>query len=443
MKSTKDRAKSVVRNEIAKRESIAKNFAKLPLDIQAYVKSEIALQMKKATRSLEASEVALRHRESVAGWIKFACWILLGGGFVIGTWLVAPSMIKEMVDARVTIPEIKEAATNVLEHSLDQLAKEKMVPFEARAGMLEQSLRDSGLKIAEQEQEMLLFSDINLARANDRLAYERVHAYSRGNGKYAALCVKVLREINDRLYVERSASPYLVMLERGFGNSVYKGPFSIDEIYDRIRTSGGAEYGVNVLRDNRLRCLNSILLDVASRDENLKAAESALAILENQGAPTAHFWDLANMTNWVRKCVAKEIQFPEEDYVWVRRTLLQRGPIEALAGIDMVLSEFPNMNKLRAAGVVGALCSGDLERAKKLFSGYDKAPSRWKTVSDCYIYSKTGDVSVATDRLIECHKKHPSLINVMDAERYWQLARFFNFDKILKFAADESKNEFE
>lgn len=441
MKGTKDRAKSVVRNEIAKRESIAKNFAKLPLDIQAYVKSEIALQMKKATRSLEASEVALRHRESVAGWIKFACWILLGGGFVIGTWLVAPSMIKEMVDARVTIPEIKEAATNVLEYSLDQLAKEKMVPFEHRAAKLEESLRSSDLRFAEQEQEMSLFSDINMARANDRAAYNRVKVYSRGKGKYAALCVKVLREINDRLLVERSALSYLVMLEHGFGVSDYRGPFSIDEIYDRIREPGGAECGLNVLRDNKTGCLNKVLLDVAARSEDLKAAESALNILESQGAPFTRFWNLSSTTNWVRKYEEKNAQFPEEDYIWVKRTLLQRGPLEALAGIDMVLGKFANLNKLRAAGVVGALQGGDIEHAKKLFAGHEKAASRWKVVSDCYIHSKTGDVSVATDRLIECHKKHPSLLKVMDAERYWQMSRFFDFNKILKFVSEVSKAE--
>ena len=83
---------------------------------------------------------------------------------------------------------------------------------------------------------------------------------------------------------------------------------------------------------------------------------------------------------------------------------------------------------------------GTKDRAK-LFAGYEKAASRWKTVSDCYIHSRTGDVSVATDRLIECHKKHPSLLNVMDAERYWQMSRFFDFDKILKFASEVSKAE--
>lgn len=196
---------------------------------------------------------------------------------------------------------------------------------------------------------------------------------------------------------------------------------------------------MNVLRDNKTGFLNKVLLDVAARSEDLKAAESALKILEGQGAPFTRFWNLSSTTNWVRKYEEKNAQFPEEDYIWAKRTLLQRGPLEALAGIDMVLGKFANLNKLRAAGVVGALQGGDIEHAKKLFAGYEKAASRWKVVSDCYIHSKTGDVSVATDRLIECHKKHPSLLKVMDAERYWQMSRFFDFDKIQKFAAEESR----
>lgn len=441
MKGAKDRARSVVRDEIAKRESIAKNFAKLPLDIQAYVKSEMALQMKKATRSLEASDAALRHRESIAGWIKFACYILLGGGCVIGTWLLAPSMIKEMVDARVTIPEIREAATNVLEHSLDRLAKEKMVPFENRAKKLEESLTALDLRFAEQEKELSLFSDVNLARAYDRSAYMRVKAYSLGKGKHAALCAKVVREINDRLLAERSAFPCLVMLERGFGGAVYQGPFSIDEIYDRIRTPGAALGGVNLLRDNKTKCLNGVLLSVAAFDEDLRVSEAALEVLERQGAPSVRFWHLTSMTNWVRKSAEGVIQFPEEDYTSVKRKLLQRGPHEALAGIDRVLEKFPSLCKLRAVGVVGALEYGDLGHAKRLVAGFEecsKSQSRWKTVSECYIHSRTGSVGVATDRLLDCHKHHPSLIRIMDAERCWHLPQFFDWGKIWKCASEES-----
>lgn len=432
MKGAKDRTKSVVRDEIAKRKSIARNFAKLPLDIQAYVKSEIALQMKKVTRSLEASDAALRHRESIAGWIKFACYILLGGGCVIGTWLLAPSMIKEMVDARVTIPEIREAATNVLERSLDRLAKEKMVPFEQRSAVLQQMLENAEAELEKARCGLSLMADLNLAQTFDRAAYERVKRMSETNsGYYALLCKKVVESVDERLVNESDPDNFYIKAEATVVGDGYRGPFTMDEIYASLRNEDDAERTVNLIRLDKHRCFHHVLLDIATRAKSLKTSETALSVLRMLGAPSGSIWRLANISNWVASASVKDPQFPSKEYDRFSELLRRDGLVAARWAVTNLLPMFKDMDKTRTLAVVEALSRGDVRGADQICAGYKNASGRWRQVADCYYMSATGDVVRATGMLLKCNSSFPTVIFVMDVERHWRLSRWFDVPRIV------------
>lgn len=411
--------------------SCIKGFVRLPLEVQAYVKSEIALQIKKATHSILVSDAVIRHRESIAGWIKFFCYILLAGAWVVGSWLFAPTVIKKMVDEKVTIPEIKGAAHDVLEQSLAQLAGEKMVPFERRAEELHVSLSNSEKRVAALEKEFEVFSDISLARMYNRDAFQRISDYSRGDGRFSRLCRMEIKTIREELLLKRSATDYLVIVEHGVDGKIFSGPFTEDEIYDRYVGEREDPLGsVNAMRARHSKCFDLLLLDVANRCKNLKTAESALAFLEKLGAPHTDVWRLGNVSNWVAKTVAKEPQFPQKEYEFAMSKLVHEGARAARPEILDILDRFKSLEKLRTIAIVEALSRSDLDGAKSLYGGYVDKNTRWRRASDCYFMSVTGGVDHATKNLIECCKQYSSLILQLDSRPWWMMSRFFNMREL-------------
>ena len=419
--------------DMSNAKSCAKGFARLPLEVQAYVKSEIALQMKKATHNLIACDVAIRHRESIAGWIKFFCYIFLAGVWVVGSWLFAPTVIKKMVDARVTIPKIKNAAEDVLERNLTHLASEKMVPFEQRAAALQESLQKTEDNLEKVRHSLSLMADMNLAQTFDRAAYERVKLMSETNsGNDALLCRQVAKSIREKLVNERDPDNFYIKAVVSFTGDEYRGPFTMDEIYCSLRDTNDAERTVNLIRLDKHRCFHGVLLDIATRAESLKTAETALSVLEKLGAPSSSLWYLENVSNWVVSASKKDTQFPSADYDCYLELLRRDGLLAARWASSNLLPKFADMDKTRTLAVVEALSRGDVKGANQLTAGYKNVAGRWKQVGDCYYMSVTGDVVRATSMLLKCNSTFPTVIKVLYSERYWGINHWFDFPRIIK-----------
>lgn len=414
---------------------------KLALDVQAFVSSEIEKRINIAIDNLRTQNEVIGRERSLPVKIAVAAWsfVLIVCG--VAAYFLGPDVIKgwvqKSVDAHVTVPEIENAANRVLNEKLDALATEKMLPFEQKANEIHEKVIDARNELERLKQELREYQDLNLARAYDRDAYNRVWARGcNGSDDYSRLCKAVADEVRVRLVEEKETMNFIIMAEPGRRGVTYRGPFSLDEIYERLTAKETMLGAINLVRLDKIKCFNTTLLEIAATSSNLKTSMSAISALEKNGAPSSGFENLSNISNWVANAGLTERQFPIEEYVSAMKKLRTGDIHSAKSDMGKALCILPTLDKLRAAAIVEALARKDIEGADKIYSGFCGSATRWKMVSECYYMSATGGVSRATKQFIECHKKYPTTVYQMARDSYWGLSRWFDETEIVKAIQD-------
>ena len=414
-------------------------FEKLPLEVQSYVQGEVEKRINIACETLRAQNVALSKERSFPVKVVAVFWILLSIAIGWAAWFVAPDRIyawvKDLVEKKVTVPEINNAAQRVLSEKLDVLSAEKMKPFEERAMALQLSLSNSASRVSNVERDMELYSDLVRVRLFDRDAFTRVQRRSMVKDEIGQLCRDEIAAIHEQLLLERNSIDCLVMAEPGLNGKSYRGPFTSDEIYERyVETRYNPIGVVNTMRNKEgCRCFCSILLDVATKCKNLKTAECALAVLEGFGAPRSDVWHLSAVSNWVAKTSEKTPQFPAEVYDLVMEKM-KHGKADKLDMWELV-DKTKSLDKLRTTVVVEMLADPII--AQGISSHYTDKNGRWKKMADCYLMSVTGGVARGTAQLINCCRQYPSLLLRLDSDRRWKLSRFFDTNELRKWAESQ------
>lgn len=419
----------------------SKKSIKPDLSMMNYIDNEVEKRLNIAVENLRTQNEVIGRERSLPVKIAVSAWtfILIVGG-VLG-YFIGPDAIKgwirDSVEEHVTIPEIENAAIRVLNEKLDELATEKMLPFEQKATEIQEKVSEAKDDLERLKQELKSYMDLNLARAYDRSAYNRVSARgNNGSDDYSLLCRAVADEVRLRLVEDKETMNFVIMTESGRNGVLYRGPFSMDEIYERLIV-GGAELGaINLIRLDKIKCFYSSLLEIAANSQNLKVSMSAISALEKMGAPSSGFENLSNISNWVVNAKLKDRQFPVEEYGRAIKKLRTSDICSARCDIEEVLRIFPEVDKLRAAAIVEALTRKDVENAKELCNGFCGPAMRWKKVAECYCMSATGGVTKATMQFIECHRQYPTIVYQIARDPYWGLARWFNEDEIVKALKD-------
>lgn len=414
-----------------------KKANKLTLDVQAYVTAETEKRLNMAVENLRTQNEVIGKERSFSVKIAIAAWSIILTVAGVVAYFLGPDVIKgwvqKSVDEHVTVPEIENAANRVLNEKLEVLATEKMLPFEQKANEIHEKVVGARDELERLKQELKEYQDLNLARAYDRDAYNRVLARGRnGSDDYSRLCKAIADEIRVRLVEEKETMNFIIMAESGRRGVTYRGPFSMDEIYERLTIKETVLSAINLVRLDKIKCFNTTLLEIAATSPNLKTSMSAISALEKSGAPSSGFENLSNISNWVANANLTERQFPIEEYVCAMKKLRTGDIHSAKSDMEKALGIFPTLDKLRAAAIVEALARKDIEGADKIYSGFCGATMRWKMVSECYYMSATGGVSRATKQFIECHKKYPTTVYQMARESYWGLSRWFDETEIVK-----------
>lgn len=409
-------------------------FEKLPLEVQSYVQSEVEKRLNIACETLRTQNVALSKERSFPIKVVAGFWIVLS--IVIGwaAWFVAPEKIhawvRELVEEKVTVPEIENAAQVVLSQKLDALAEEKMKPFWTRALELEQMLRVAETNVVKLKAQARLSADLAMANAYDRAAYERVCHHACRRDEQYELCQSVINAVRNRLVTEKDTWSFSIMTKAGIKGAVDRGRFSMDEIYDGLICNDSMEGAVNIIRLDKHRCFHRVLLDIATRAKNLKTSAVAVSVLEKLGAPSSSIWHLENLSNWVNQACAKDLQFPEEEYKETMRLVEQKGISKAQPALSSLLEKFSNLDRVRTLLIVDALFKKDIQSAGKLYKEYGENGARWKDVADCYFLSATNGAVQASKHLLECNMRHPSLVVLLNAHYYWNFNRWFDVPEI-------------
>lgn len=409
-------------------------FEKFPIEVQAYVQSEVEKRLNIACETLRTQNVALSKERSFPIKVVAGFWIVLS--IVIGwaAWFVAPEKIhawvRELVEEKVTVPEIENAAQVVLSQKLDALAEEKMKPFGTRALELEQMLRVAETNVVKLKAQAQLSADLAMANAYDRTAYERVCHHACRRDEQYELCQSVINAVRNRLVTEKDTWSFSIMTKAGIKGAVDRGRFSMDEIYDALIWNDSMEGAVNIIRLDKHRCFHRVLLDIATRAKNLKTSAVAVSVLEKLGAPSSSIWHLENLSNWVNQACAKDLQFPEEEYKETMRLVEQKGISKAQPALSSLLEKFSNLDRVRTLLIVDALFKKDIQSAGKLYKEYGENGARWKDVADCYFLSATNGAVQASKHLLECNMRHPSLVVLLNAHYYWNFNRWFDVPEI-------------
>ena len=409
-------------------------FEKLPLEVQSYVQSEVEKRLNIACETLRTQNVALSKERSFPIKLVAGCWLVLS--IVIGwaAWFVAPekiyALVRELVEEKVTVPEIENAAQAVLSQKLDALAEEKMKPFGTRALELEQMLRVAETNVVKLKAQAQLSADLTMANAYDRAAYERVcHHIYRRDDQYE-LCQSVVTAVKNRLASEKETLNFVVMTRPGINGAYDRGRFSMEEIYDDLIWDDSMEGAVNIIRLDKHRCFHKVLLDIASNAKNLKTSAVAVSVLEKLGAPSSTVWNLASLSNWVEHACEKDKQFPDAEYKNAMRMVQLNGISNSRTVLAAVLDKFSELDRVRTLLIVDALSQRDVSAATKLYKGYGKNGERWRDVADCYFLSATNSQVRASKHLLECNKRHPSLIVILNSFSYWGLNHWFDVGEI-------------
>ena len=419
----------------------SKKSARPNLLMANYIDIEIEKRLNIAVENLRTQNEVISRERSFPVKVMVVAWtfvLIVGGvlGYFIGPDVIK-GWVKDSVEEHVTVPEIENAANRVLTAKLDGLATEKMLPFEQKASEIQRKVIDAMNDLERFKQELTEYQDLNLARAYDRDAYNRVVARGyNGSDGYARLCKAVADEIRVRLVEEKETMNFIIMAESGRCGVTYRGPFSMDEIYERLVDKETVLGAINLARLDKIKCFNATLLEIAATSPNLKTSMAAISALEKNGAPTSGFENLSNISNWVANANLTTKQFPIEEYGCAIKKMRAGDIHSAKNDIGNALRKFPELDKLRAAAIVEALARKDIEGADEIYSGFCGPAERWKMISRCYYMSATGGVSRATKQFIECHKKYPTTVYKMARESYWDLSRWFNEPEIVKAIQD-------
>lgn len=414
-----------------------KKASRLSLDIQAYVAAETAKCLNTAVEHLRVQNEVIGRDRSFTVKVAIAAWSFVLITVSVATYFIGPGVVKEWVqksvDEHMTVPEIENAANRILNEQLDVLATEKMLPFEERANEIQEKVVIAKEDLDQLKHNLNRYLDLNLARAYDRDAYNRILARgNHGSDDYSLLCKAVANEIRLRLVEEKEAFSFVIMAETGRNGSTYRGPFSMDEIYEQLTNKESELGAINLVKLDKLTCFNSILLEIATTSKNLKTAISAISALEKMGAPSSGFEYLVNVSNWVATVNLQRKQFPADVFKSAMKKLRAGNIYDAKNDMENALLVFPELDKLRAMAIVEALARTDIEGANKMYNGFCGPAIRWKKIAECYCMAVTGDVSKATDLFIECHNKYPTIAYQMAREPFWMVSRWFDESKIVK-----------
>jgi len=407
------------------------------LSMMNYIDNEVEKRLNIAVENLRTQNEVIGRERSLPVKIAVSAWTFIL--IVIGVlgYFIGPDVIKgwirDSVEEHVTIPEIENAANRVLNVKLDELSTEKMLPFEQKANEIQENVSGARDDLERLKQELKSYMDLNLARAYDRSAYNRVRARgNNGSDDYSLLCRAVADEVRLRLIEEKETMNFVIIAEPGRNGALYRGPFSMDEIYERLIVDESVLGAINLIRLDKIKCFYSSLLETAANSQNLKVSMSAISALEKMGAPSSGFENLSNISNWVVNAKLKDKQFPVEEYGRAIKKLRTGDICSAKSDMEEVLRIFPEVDKLRAVAIVEALTRKDVENAKELCNGFCGPAMRWKKVAECYCMSATGGVTKATEQFIECNSQYPTIIFQIAPDSYWGVSRWFNEAEIVK-----------
>jgi tetratricopeptide (TPR) repeat protein len=280
-------------------------------------------------------------------------------------------------------------------------------PLAGTVSSLQTSVDTAQERQVKLENEQKLMALFNRAETFDKDAFQELQSTVRGTNATAPLAKALVDNIRRSLVLSHGERAFLTTTESA-GVNQYGGPFTSDEIADKLSLYDGPELEgvINLVADNKLFVPK--LVEKLHESKNLWVVDRIEIRLNSMTGKEFVPWDLKAVDLWWSQNMTNYIGWPYDQYGKADWAFHATRYQEALTNFEAVLAIDPAADKSRALAVGCAIEVGDLTKAKQLNVNYAAQGGRWQRWANAKMMLGTNGIQQATEEFVSIAKQYPT-----------------------------------
>lgn len=224
--------------------------------------------------------------------------------------------------------------------------------------------------------EQIFLSLANRARLYSLEAFLELEALSHTADEYAPDAHQLVWSLRREMELDRTQRTEYVPIEQ-LDDYSYRGPYSSEEVAQRLRERKTVEGGANLARRENLQLFIPQLVIMARDELNLWVQNRITYALSTLTGENFMPWDVAELEKW---WISNEENYPSWPYDLYDEAMSHLASVrysDALIPLEAIISLDDYADKSRALAIACALEIGDTERASTLGAAWKHPDGRW------------------------------------------------------------------
>jgi len=331
-----------------------------------------------------------------------------------------------------------------------RIAEERLTTVETNLILASSTLEGLNTKLTDfdqrfekvtEEQEFL--SVANRARLYSLESFNKLQTISRSTNIYAADAKQLVWSLRRQMDLDRKQGTEYVPIEQA-GEYVYKGPFTAEEIADRLRTRAGVEGGANLARKEKLNTFIPQLVAMSKDERNLWVQNRITYSISTLAKEDFMPWETSRLERWWDEHGSSYTNWPYSSYDRALNYISKGRYAQALDQLKKIVEKYPRADKSRALALACACETGDTNTIHKLDSSWKFPKARWAEWARIKMSLSTGAVESATADLANLSLKYKSFTSkayIAPGNHIWHKINWERYSELLREDKSEKPNK--